>query len=90
MPPMPITKSAKKAHRQSLRRRQFNVSRKAQAMDAMKAFKKMVAAGDKKGAAALMPKVQKSLDKAVKGKTLNKNTASRKKARLSKMLKKVA
>jgi small subunit ribosomal protein S20 len=87
---MPITKSAKKAHRQSLRRRKFNVARKGQAMDAVKSFKKLVALGDKKGAAALMPKVQKTLDKAVKGKTLNKNTASRKKSRLTKMLKKVA
>lgn len=90
MPPMPITSSAKKAHRQSLRRRKFNVVRKGQAMDATKAFKKLVAAGDKKGALALMPKVQKALDKAVKGKTINKNTASRRKSRLSKMLKKVA
>lgn len=87
---MPITSSAKKAHRQSLRRRKFNVVRKTQAMDATKAFKKLVASGDKKGALALMPKVQKALDKAVKGKTINKNTASRRKSRLSKMLKKVA
>lgn len=87
---MPITTSAKKAHRQSLRRRKFNVARKAKAMDAVKAFKKAVTAGDKKGAEALMPKLQKALDKAVKGKTLDKNAASRKKSRLSKMLKKVA
>ncbi len=86
---MPITHSAKKAHRQSLRRRKFNVVRKSKAMDAVKNFKKLVAAGDAKGAAALMPKVQKVLDKAVKGHTLNKNTASRKKARLTKMLRKV-
>ena len=56
----------------------------------MKSFKKLVVAGDKKGAQALMPTVQKALDKAVKGKTLNKNTASRKKSRLVKMLKKVS
>lgn len=87
---MPITSSAKKAHRQSLRRRKFNVLRKDKAMGAVKSFKKLVTAGDKKGAAALMPALQKALDKAVKGGTLNKNTASRKKARLSKMLKKVA
>lgn len=84
---MPITSSAKKAHRQSLRRRKFNMVRKSQAMDAIKSFKKLVASGDKKGVAALMSKVQKALDKAVKGKTLNKNTASRRKSRLSKLLK---
>ena len=87
---MPITSSAKKALRTSLRKRAFNVRRKDAANSAVKNFKKLVAAGDKKGAAALMPKVQKALDKAVKGKTLNKNTVSRKKSRLSKMLKKVS
>lgn len=87
---MPITSSAKKAHRQSLKRREFNLRRKSQANDAVKSLKKLVAAGDKKAAQALMSTVQKALDKAVKGKTLNKNTASRKKSRLSKMVKKIA
>ncbi len=87
---MPITSSAKKAHRQSLRRRKFNILRKTKAVDSIKSLKKLIATGDKKGALALMPKVQKALDKAVKGKTLDKNTASRKKSRLSKMLKSVA
>jgi small subunit ribosomal protein S20 len=87
---MPITSSAKKAHRQSLRRRKFNVARKSKAMDALKSFKKLVAAGDKKAASALMPALQKALDKAAKGHTLDKNTVARKKARLSKALKKLS
>ena len=87
---MPITRSAKKAHRSSLRKRVFNMARKNEAQKAIKSLKKLVAAGDKKGAQALMPQVQKALDKAVKGNTLKKNTASRKKARLSKLLKKLA
>lgn len=86
---MPITRSAKKALRQSLRKRVFNSRRKDKAMDAVKSLKKLVAKGDKKAALALMPALQKALDKAVKGKTLNKNTASRKKARLSKLVKKL-
>ncbi len=86
---MPITRGAKKAHRQSLRRREFNIARKDAVASALKSFKKLVAAGDKKGAMALMPKVQKAFDKAVKGKTLKKNTASRKKSRLSAALKKL-
>ena len=89
MPAMPITKSAKKAHRQSLRRRAFNRARSDKAANAVKALKKLVAAGDKKGAQAQMALVQKALDKAVKGNTLNKNTASRKKSRLSKLVKKL-
>lgn len=87
---MPITKSAKKALRQADRRRVFNVKRKDAAQEAMKSLKKLVAAGDKKAALAQMSKVQKALDKAVKGHTLKKNTASRKKSRLSKMVKKIA
>ena len=77
---MPITRSAKKAHRASLRKRAFNARRKGAAMDAIKAFKKAPST-------ELYTKVQKALDKAVKGKTLNKNTASRKKSRLAKLLK---
>jgi ribosomal protein S20 len=38
----------------------------------------------------MMREVQRALDKAVKGKTLKKNTASRKKSRLSKLVKKLS
>ena len=87
---MPITTSAKKAHRQSLRKRVFNMRRKDKASDAVKSLKKLIASGDKKAVKALMPTVQKALDKAVKGGTLNKNTVSRKLSRLSKTIKKLA
>jgi small subunit ribosomal protein S20 len=87
---MPITSSAKKALRASLRKKRFNIVRKDNASKAIKSFKKLVALGDKKGAEALMPTVQKALDKAVKGNTLKKNTASRKKSRLSKLIKKLS
>ncbi len=86
---MPITSSAKKALRASLRKREFNLRRKKKANEAVKSLKKLIVAGDKKAAQALMPAVQKALDKAVKGNTLNKNMASRKKSRLSKLIKKL-
>ena len=86
---MPITRSAKKAHRQSLRRRSVNLRRKENATNAIKALKKLVVLGDKKAAQAMLPLLQKAIDKAVKGKTLNKNTAARKKSRLSKLVKKL-
>lgn len=89
MPLMPITRSAKKAHRASLRKRTFNAVRKNKVAQNVKTLKKLIASGDKKAAQALIPKVQQALDKAVKGKTLKKNTASRKKARLSKLIKKL-
>ena len=87
---MPITRSAKKAHRTALRKRVFNDRRKGKISSSVKTLKKLIASGDKKAAQALMPAVQKALDKAVKGKTLKKNTASRKKARLSKLIKKIS
>ena len=87
---MPITSSAKKALRNSEKKRVFNIRRKDKAADALKSFKKLVTAGDKKAAQAQFSVVQKALDKAVKGKTLNKNNASRKKSRLSKLLKKIS
>lgn len=87
---MPITRGAKKAHRASLRKRVFNLNRKDKVSKAVKSLKKLVAAGDAKAAQAQMKEVQKALDKAAKGKTIKKNTASRKKSRLSRMVKKIA
>jgi len=86
---MAITKGAKKAHRSSLRKHEFNVRRKDKVSKAIKSLKKLVVLGNKKEAQAQMREVQSALDKAVKGKTLKKNTASRKKSRLSKLVKKL-
>jgi len=87
---MPITSSAKKALRSSLRKRAFNLLRKDKAARAVKSLKKLIVAGNKKEAQAQMRTVQQALDKAVKGHTLDKNTASRKKSRLSKLVKKLS
>ncbi len=86
---MAITQSAKKALRASKRRRVFNLRRKSEVERAVKSFKKLLASGDKKGTLEAMRRVQSALDKAVKSKTLKKNTAARKKSRLSKLLKKL-
>ncbi|OHA92335.1 MAG: hypothetical protein A3J09_02580 [Candidatus Zambryskibacteria bacterium RIFCSPLOWO2_02_FULL_51_21] len=87
---MAITRGAKKAHRASLKKRVFNQRRKDAAAKAVKSLKKLVAAGDKKAASALVSSVQKALDKAVKTHALDRNTASRKLSRLSKLVKKLA
>jgi len=87
---MSITKGAKKAHRASERKRVFNLHRKDKVSRSIKSLKKLVASGSKKEAEAMMREVQSALDKAVKGKTLKKNTASRKKSRLSKLVKKLS
>ena len=86
---MSITRGAKKAHRSSQRKREFNLRRKDKVSRAVKSLKKLIASGKKKEAEAMMREVQSALDKAVKGKTLKKNTAARKKSRLSKLIKKL-
>jgi len=86
---MPITRSAKKALRASDRKREFNLRRKEKVNKTVKSVKKLIAGNSKKEAVQALREAQKALDKAVKGKTINKNTASRKKSRLSKMIKKL-
>lgn len=89
MAPMPITRSAKKALRSSEKKRVFNRVRKDKVSNAIKSLKKLITEGKKKEAVVAFRSVQKALDKAVKGGTLNKNTASRKKSRLAKMIAKL-
>jgi len=83
-----ITKSAKKAYRQSLRRRAKNLLRKKTLRDIIKKYKKLVLAGDLKSAQKELPKVYKVLDKSAKINLIKKNKASRLKSRLTKLLSK--
>ncbi len=87
---MPITKSAKKALRGSEKKRLFNINKKELINKAVKKVKKLVGEKKIKEAAAMMPEVQKILDKSVKTGLIKLNTASRKKSRLVKMIKKIA
>lgn len=85
---MPITKSAKKALRSSKRKRGFNIAKKELLNKAVKKVKKLVSEKKNKEALALMPEVQKIIDKSVKTGLLKKNTAARKKSRIVSMIKK--
>ncbi len=87
---MPITSSAKKALRVSRRKRGVNLVRKANLADVVKKFRKLVSEKKMKEAEALMPALQKALDKSVKTGLIKKNTASRKKSRFSAMVKKIS
>ena len=84
---MPITKSASKSLRQNLRRHRENVRRQKKIKEIQKQVVRL--ANDKKikEAEALLSQYQKAIDKAVKTNVLQKNTASRKKSRLSLWLK---
>lgn len=80
---MPITKGAEKAHRQSERKRVYNIRRKSVMKDAEKAITKAVTAGDKEKANSLLPVAYKAIDKAAKRGVIKGNTAARKKSRLT-------
>ena len=84
---MPITKSAKKALRQSIRRRERNLARKAALKKVLKTFERLVKAKKTDEAKNYFPKVQKALDKAAKQGIIKPNKAARNKSRLSKLLK---
>jgi len=87
---MAITRSAKKALRASVKKQTFNTIRKDKVARTVKMLKKLVKENKKKEAALALREVQKAMDKAAKAHTLDKNTASRKISRFSKMVKKIA
>ena len=84
-----ITESAKKANRQNIKRRAQNEGRKEVLKKSLKAFKKLVLAKKMDEAKAMLSSVYKGLDKTAKVHTIKKNTASRLKSRLTKMMNKV-
>ena len=84
---MPIIESAKKALRQSKKRRVRNVKRANAYRATVKEFKKLVAAGKKDEAKKYIAKVYKTLDKAAKTGVIKKNKASRLKSNSARVLK---
>jgi len=84
---MPITKSAKKALRQSIKRRVKNIKNKDAVKKTAKEIKKLLLENKKEEALKLLPAAYKALDKAAKRGVLKKNTANRRKAHLAKILK---
>jgi small subunit ribosomal protein S20 len=83
---MPIIKSAKKALRQSLKRREFNLSRKLAIKNVIRKIKKLKIEEKKEEAQKLIPQAYKAIDKAAKRGVIKKRTASRKKSRLVKSI----
>ncbi len=80
---MPITKSAKKALRQNVKRRTRNIRKKRKIKDLVKEVKSLVSQDKTEEAKKLIPKIYKALDKAAKTGLIKKNTASRKKSRIT-------
>lgn len=88
---MPITKGAKKAVRSSARKRAFNDRRKRSMKESVKSVRKLVVISkNPTEARAKLSEAYQAIDKAAKRGVIKKNTAARKKSRLSALIKKAA
>ncbi len=83
---MPITQSAKKAIRGSLRKKAFNDNRKRAMKEVIKKIEK-IAKTDKKEALKMLSNAFAIIDKAAQKNVIKKNNAARKKSRLSRLTK---
>ena len=83
---MPITQSAKKAIRGSLRKKAFNDRRKRTMKEVVKKIEK-ISKADKAGAEKMLSEAYKAIDKAAQKGAIKKNTAARKKSRLTRLVK---
>ena len=83
---MAITSNAKKAIKSSARKRIFNIRTQRTLNSEVKTFRTYISEGKKKEAETLIPTLYKAIDKATKRGIIKKNTAARKKSRLTKSL----
>lgn len=87
---MPIKDAAKKALRQSARRRKINTIYESKIRKLIKEAKFLVSQKKAKEAKNLLPGIYRILDKAAKVGTIKKNNASRKKSRVTKLIAKAS
>lgn len=86
---MAITKSAKKAARQNLRRRVRNLQKQIKMKSLIKEVRNLVSQKKIEEAKKLLNRVYKLLDKAAKTGLIKKGSAARKKSRITKLISKV-
>lgn len=86
---VPIKQAAKKALRQSKKRNKINTSARRRLHETIKKFNSFVKENKAEEAKKLLQTCYKLLDKAAKKNVIKKNTASRKKSRLTKALNKI-
>ena len=83
---MPIIKSAKKALRKNIKQRKRNIVHKKKIRGLAKKIRTLVSEKKIGEAKNLLPQTYKALDKAAKTNVIKKNTASRRKSRLTKLI----
>jgi len=84
---MPNTANAKKALRQSVKRRLHNRSQRSALRTAVKKVRALAASGDIEGAESAFQYATKRLDQAAAKNLIHRNAAARTKSRLSKVIK---
>ena len=89
MPKRIVRKSAVKTHRKSEEARLKHKSSRNALSTTEKKLRAAVEAKDQKAASELFLSLQSSLDKGVKGGTLHKNKAARKKSRIAALVAKI-
>ncbi len=82
---MPITKSAKKAFRQSKKRNVQNTKRKETYKKLVTRYRKLVVGKKIEDAQKMLPDIYQALDKAAKTNVIAKNKAARTKSRIAKL-----
>jgi len=83
---MAITKSAQKALRQQRKREKLNNIYRKKMKDLIKKIRVLIGEKKTEGAKKLLPEIYKVLDKSAKANVIKKNTASRKKSRITKAI----
>ncbi|MBI2452693.1 MAG: 30S ribosomal protein S20 [Parcubacteria group bacterium] len=83
---MANTTSARKAFRQSVRKRKMNLAKKARVKRLGKELEVLLQKKEIQQAETLLQQAYKAIDKAAKTGVLKKNTAARKKSRLARLL----
>ena len=83
---MPITASAKKALRQSIKRKAKNLRKSINYKSAIKELKKLASSGQTKATQALLASAYKAIDKAAKTGVIKKNKAARLKSGAARLL----
>jgi small subunit ribosomal protein S20 len=86
---MPITSSAKKALRQNIKQRAKNTNRRTKIKDLIKEARVLIAEKKTEEVKKILPQIYKIIDKGAKVGIMKKNTASRKKSRITKLINKI-
>lgn len=83
---MPVTKTTKRRPAQIERRRAVNAKRVIEMRKLIKEANVLLTENKVEDAEKLLPKIYKALDKAAKRGVIKKNTAARKKSRMTKKI----